>query len=821
MIVYRERLGTFINQCGINGTSACVIADEVAKQMSLHGINYYDQSQYRAWYNSLPEVARALHNSRVNCDVDVAIEYKIQQSRDRIDFLICGDGADGSNNLVVVELKQWSDVTPCNKDGFVHTNGGHGVGDYWHPSYQAVNYSNILINFNEYIRKNDVQLPACAYLHNMDKGYRVTLDDSKRFPLVKAAPVFYKGDAQKLGEFIFRFIKKPNHTLLYEIENSRIVPSKLLANMLAESLKGNDFFSYDEAQATSVSQIVATVEEALYYNQKKTIIIRGGAGTGKSVVAMNVLGQLINGKKGKERRNAIYCTANASPRNLYTQQLVKGQFRKNVIKELMKYPTVFLNTAANFYDCALLDEAHRLFDFKGGVGMSKEQHILDSIIEATRVSVFFIDEDQAVTTTDYATIDIIRETARRHRSEVIEGPELELKTQFRVTGGESYISFIKSFLGYNHDVSFYLRDHYDFRVFKKASEMREAIRERDREYATASESGKCRIVAGYTYEWVSKRDDRGSNNYDIVLDGGEYKAKWNLGTGGAGYSWANDPESIDEVGCVHTCQGIDLNYCGVIIGKDMVYRDGKICWQPHMEANSDRNSGIKRAPKEIAEKLLRNTYHVLLTRGMLGTYVYCEDEALGEYLASLVHDKPAILQEKPKQTESTPVVHEVKKDKFDPTGCLTVPVYGDIAAGYGVIMNQRPDGFILTPRYDMPRYNPGKYFWLQISGDSMVDAEIYNGDYVLIRTMGNPRGDVRDGDIVAFQIYGDSATLKTLYRDGNDIILHPENKDYHDIVITEDELATGEARMIGKMMDILHYEESEERFLENDEYDDE
>ncbi len=790
MIVYRELAHTFINQCLTDGSSALKIGDIISKEMRLKGINYFDESQVTAWNNSLPEIAKVLNDGAINKEVDVAVEYKIQQSRDRIDFLVCGNDDNGNKNVVVIELKQWSTVSPSGKQAFVHTFGGHGEGDYWHPSYQAINYTNILYNFNEYIRNNSVRLPACSFLHNMDRNNEVLLGDVIRFPLVQESPVFYCGDEEKLGSFIKKFISQPNHRLIYEIEDSRIIPSKLLANMLAEAIQGNDFFSYDEAQATSVAEIIQAVQDAHYFNQKKTIIIKGGAGTGKSVVAINVLGQLVNGKK---RMNAVYSTPNASPRYLYTEQLIKNDFNKNIIKALFVYPTVFLHAAEDFYDCALIDEAHRVFDFKGGVGMSKREHILESIIKTSKVSVFFIDPDQAVTTTDYATIENIKQTAYKFHSEVIEKPELELKTQFRVTGGEEYISFIKSFLGYNNDITAYYPKNYDFKVFDTATELRDAIREKDRIYGTDSQSGKCRLVAGYTYEWISKGENREGTTYDIVLDNGKFQAKWNLKCSevGAQYSWVNDPESVEEVGCIHTCQGIDLNYCGVIIGKDMIFRDGKVLFNKGATAKTDKNSGIKKADDALAVKLLRNTYNVLLTRGMLGTYVYCEDEALREHLASMVLEN-----EQPEE--------EQEENIIDFSDFIQLPILGNIAAGSGLIMDESIEGNLLTPKAYINSKEYGKYFWLRVSGESMVEAEIYNGDYALIRRMSNPKSDVHYGDIVAFQIRGEDATLKTYYPGKNEIILHPENEIFDDIHVSYQDLYLGEAQIIGKMITCIH-----------------
>ena len=641
MIIYRESVGKFISQC-LDGSAALDIGSVISNQMRMNGINYFGESQVNAWNASLPEMAKVLKESDTDQDIDVAVEYKLVQSRDRIDFLICGNDEKEKENVVVIELKQWSQARPTGKQYFVNTFGGGGEGDYWHPSYQAYNYSQILINFNEYVRDKKVTFSSCSYLHNMSSGNSVLLDDTKRYPLVEMVPVFYHGQTGKLGEYIKKHVRKPNKALLYQIEDSRIVPSKFLAKMLADSINGNPFFSYDEAQATAVSSIVETAVDSAKYGGKRTIIIKGGAGTGKSVVAINALGQVINNKEAGRRLNAVYVTANAAPRNLYTEELVSGEFTKEIIKGLFKYPTVFCRCGENAYDCALIDEAHRIFDFKGGVGIKKGTYVLDEIIRASKVAVFFIDSDQAVTRTDFATIERIRDAAERMHSKVIEGTELELKTQFRLTGGEQYTSFVRTILGYDNDVTSYRPEKYDFRVFDSAKEMHQAIIEKDKQFNNnGTVSGKCRVVAGYTYEWVSKGQERNGSDFDIIFAEGNYRAKWNLRCKGLpnDYSWLNDPSSVNEVGCIHTCQGLDMNYCGVIIGKDLQYRSGELVYCKNQIAKSDLNSGIRTANDDTAAKLIRNTYYVLLTRGMLGTFVYCEDESLREHIKSVLNSK--------------------------------------------------------------------------------------------------------------------------------------------------------------------------------------
>lgn len=649
MIVYHETARNFIDTCSIlNANGECLqISNEIATAMRNAGISGFGTSQENAWKRSLPFVARALNKAAIDKDVKVAIEYKINQQKTRIDFIVYGLDDKGSKNVIIVELKQWSTASSSKKPEYVFANVSRGVfEDHWHPSYQAKNYANSIWNFNVYVRNEPVNLYSCSYLHNMDNGNASFMEDLDTFPLVESSPCFLEDDANKLIEFIEKYVKHPSSDMLYRIENSNLIPSDLLAHMLRDALKGNDFFSYDEAQRNAVSTIIQEVNDAKFYGNKATIIVKGGAGTGKSVVAINTLGQLLNPKKGKPL-NCAYFTANGAPRYLYAEQLIQDDYKKKDIKVLFKHPQVLDKCKENEFDCGLFDEAHRIFDFKGGTGLTHNSHIMEKTIKGCQVSVFFIDEDQTVTEHDYATIDIIKDIAYKYHSRVIMGPELELTSQFRCLGGETYTSFIKSLLKFNNEnLKFNASaNKYEFKVFDSPKEMFELIKKKDLEEQESiclknhrlindgSFSGKCRMLAGYTHDWISKGEDRTGPSFDFEYDDG-YKAKWNLFKSGD-YSWANDPQSIDEIGCIHTCQGLDLNYCGVIIGKDLTYENGNIVINTETHPTKDK-AFCKKTDRNLVKKIIRNTYYVLLTRGIKGCYVYCEDKALNEYIKSLI-----------------------------------------------------------------------------------------------------------------------------------------------------------------------------------------
>lgn len=615
MIIYEDYLGKFINQCYEN-----TIVNIIKENMIKKGYNVGGKKEIDSWNNSLPVLAKALNDDSISKDINVAIEYKIDMTNNRIDFLLYGRDENDINNLIIMELKQWSSVKDSNKPNFIYAFGGGGHKDYLHPSYQAYRYGNILKGFNEYVQDNDVIINSCSYMHNLKKLYEDTISNNYRYPFIEKSPVFLESDEEKLRQFVKRYIKRSYSKLLYQIDNSRIRPSNDFSHLMYDALKGQPIFTLDDEQAYSVSTIISETNSALEHNKRRTIIIKGGPGSGKSIVAINAMGQLIHPQDGSKPKNVCYCTTNFTPRTLFKELLINNDYRKSAIKELFKPLATFSHASEFDYDCILLDEAHRAFQWKFGQGIKKDIDMIDKVFYASRINVFFIDEDQIVTKNDYLTIERIKEYAKKYNSEIIETEELCLYSQFRCLGGNYYIDFIDSLLGYRDSVSKYNNPNYEFKVFDSACSLWEAIKEKQTHFV------KTRLLAGYTHNWLSKDDD---SLFDFILDDGNFKMKWNKKVD---WSYINDPEQEDRVGCIHTIQGVDMDYAGVIIGKDLVYRNGKIIFNQMENAITDTASGIRKALPLDAAKMIRNTYKVLLTRAIYGTYVYCEDEELSKYI---------------------------------------------------------------------------------------------------------------------------------------------------------------------------------------------
>ncbi|HBM70637.1 MAG TPA: hypothetical protein DD377_04670, partial [Firmicutes bacterium] len=279
-IVYQETLQTFIDQCLVSKN----IASKVREGMFNAGYSFVMPNWETSWNNSLPEIAKVLKVSNVDKDVDVAVEYRLKNSLERLDFLIYGLGSNNKKNMVIVELKQWSQVEVTSSMNKVHTMVAKGhFEDHFHPSYQALNYAGQLKAFNEYVQNEKMGIESCSYCHYMDNGFETIMDDIKLFPFVDSSPSFLENDGEKLRTFIEKYVSKKCHNILYEINKARTIPSDDFASLVKEALKGNQMYTLDFSQQTALSTIVDTVRECIYYDQKKTIIVKGGAGTGKSI----------------------------------------------------------------------------------------------------------------------------------------------------------------------------------------------------------------------------------------------------------------------------------------------------------------------------------------------------------------------------------------------------------------------------------------------------------------------------------------------------------------------------------------------------------
>lgn len=614
MIVYKSNKKDFLKDA--SNSIEDIISNKVQEALNIH--TKKDGSEYNSWRNSLGNAMyHVMNTDKIPDDAGVAIEYSIQRTKNRVDFIITGKNENGNDNLIIIELKQWTDVQMVDKDAMVKTFFKQGYKEVIHPSYQAWSYASLLFDFNEVVYKENIGLSPCAYLHNYDDNNILSNDFYGYY--IEKAPLFFKSDKEKLQDFISKYIKYgDNKDVLYRIENGEIRPSKNLADRLSSMIKGNIEFIMIDDQKIIYEEALDLAKKS-NANNKNILIVEGGPGTGKSVIAINLLVGMTN-----LGLNSRYITKNAAPRAVFESKLT-GVLTKTSISNMFTSSGAYIGCESNKFDALIIDEAHRLNE-KSGIFKNLGENQIKEIMEASKFSVFFIDEDQKVTWNDIGNKEEIERWANKLNIKI---HNLKLESQFRCNGSDGYLSWLNNVLQIKETANLDLKGiNYDFKVFDSPEDLRKTIFEKN------LINNKSRIVAGYCWDWVSKKD---KNLYDIELKDYNFRMKWNLESDGN--TWIISEKSVSEIGCIHTCQGLELDYIGVIIGEDLIIRDGMIITQPNKRAKTDKSlNGYKRdlkTNKEEANKkadaIIKNTYRTLMTRGMKGCFIYCVDKETNEY----------------------------------------------------------------------------------------------------------------------------------------------------------------------------------------------
>lgn len=355
MIVYENTLNDFINDVVLNE-----ISDKILSLMKENHLSGGSSSEVKSWNNSLHFMKDVLDTPTIPKDCNVAIEYNIPQTSKRVDFMIVGKDDNNDDHIIIVELKQWAKV---NKQDDIsnHTviSDLFGNKPTAHPSYQAYSYKSLLLNYCDNLGMSYNQLNPCAYLHNMSDEYRNILEDDIYKDWIEEAPVFLKSDVIKLRKFIEQYIKAKSNdgSLLYKIDYGRIKPQKSLQDSLDSMLCGNEEFKMIDDQVVAFDVIMKAISDAQKDSRKHVVIVSGGPGTGKSVLAVNVLAKTII----EYGLNASYITKNSAPRNCYKKLLSKGNSKKSVDLDMVfKTPHSLPGIPNNGIDVGIYDEAHRM-----------------------------------------------------------------------------------------------------------------------------------------------------------------------------------------------------------------------------------------------------------------------------------------------------------------------------------------------------------------------------------------------------------------------------------------------------------------------------
>jgi len=615
-----------------SGSSTDFVSDSVhnriAEKLRDAFFQYFRYSpspaEINSWRNSLRAMAQVLDFAGLK-DHGVLLEYQLPLTSKRLDCLVAGKGEDTRDQAVIVELKQWDRSLPSDGENEVLTWVGGSEREMLHPSVQVGQYTRYLQDNHTAFHGGDdpVSLHGCAYLHN----YNVQAGDPLLAPKFATSlsefPVFSERQVDSLANYLGAHLRGGGGMgTLRRIEASEYAPSKKLLDHVAKVIRGNPVYTLLDEQLVVFDKVLAVARAGLSSGQKSVILVKGGPGTGKSVIAINLMAALL-----EEEFNAQYATGSKA----FTETLRKIIGTRGSAQ--FKYFNSYTDIEPNAIDVLVADESHRIRATSANRFTPKsarsDQPQIQQLLKASRLGVYFVDDHQVVRPNEIGSVDYIRSHAIDEGCKVW---EYELEAQFRCNGSDAFVNWINNTLGIRRtaNVIWDLHEEFDFRIYDDPLSLESAIRERSAQGHTA------RMVAGFCWDW-SMPDKDGYLLDDVVI--GDYRRPWDakyeakkLAPGIPKASlWAYDPNGINQVGCVYTAQGFEFDYVGVIFGPDLVYDPKAGEWRGVPAKSADRM--VKRA-KESFVDLVKNTYRVLLSRGMRGCYVHFMDENTSNFFRS-------------------------------------------------------------------------------------------------------------------------------------------------------------------------------------------
>ncbi len=583
-------------------------------------------SEIRSWRSSLRAVKDVFEISGFK-DHGICLEYQLPLSSKRLDCMICGRDAVGRDNSVIIELKQWESAQTSEVSEHVMTWIGGGNRDVLHPSVQVGQYKLYLEdNHTAFFENDPVVLNACSYIHNYVPTDKDALFAQQYSSYIKSFPVFCERDIKILSSFLKKKLDRGNGMpVLKRIQESKYGPSRRLLSEIVKVVKENKRYILLDDQFLAFDKVMNLVKRGVNEKRKHIVIVNGGPGTGKSVIAINLLGELS--RLGK---NAQYATGSKA----FTQTLRKSLGA--TASSQAKYFNSYMNAPFNSIDVLIADESHRI-RVNSNNRFTKKEHRsaipqIEELINVAKVPVFFIDDRQNVRPGEIGSSSYIRENAQRLDCDV---HEYQLDIQFRCQGSDKFVQWVNNTLGVKKTSSAIWdpkNSEFDFQIVKSPDELYKKIKEKNDE-----EPNSARLVAGFCWKWSDPNPD-GTLVKDVVI--GDFAMTWEgKETGRLAPSvppaslWPFDPRAVDQIGSIYTIQGFEFDYVGVIIGKDILYNFETNKWEGHPENSAD--SVVKRAGDKFID-LVKNSYRVLLSRAMKGCYVYFLDKETEKFVRSRI-----------------------------------------------------------------------------------------------------------------------------------------------------------------------------------------
>jgi len=617
------------------GTSQQFISDTIQNQIAdklktafFANFRYYPSpAELNSWRNSLRAISQVFQYADL-MDHGVILEYQLPLTSCRLDCMIMGRDSDETDNAVIIELKQWDKCKDANGENEVITRLGFGEREVLHPSAQVGQYKMFLQDGHSAFYEGDspVSLFACSYLHNYSFVSDDVLLSPKFASLIEEFPLFSADDVDPLKDYLSTKLNRGlGIDVLRRIEEGQYRPSKKLMDHVGNMIKGNPEYILLDEQLVVYDKVMACAKTGFHDKQKRLIIIKGGPGTGKSVIAINLMADLL-----LKDYNAHYATGSRA----FTMTLRKIIGSRGSIQ--FKYFNSYIHAERDAVDVLICDESHRLRKtsqsrYTPKVDRSATPQIQE-LINSSKVSVFFIDEDQVVRPGEIGSVDYIKQNAAANDCSIY---EYELEAQFRCSGSDAFVNWVNNTLGIHKtaNVIWTGEKNFEFLIFDSLESLEDAIKQK------VSEGYKARMTAGFCWEWSKKPNPDGTLHEDVVIEG--FRRPWNARPEATRLAkgipkatlWAHDPNGVNQIGCIYTAQGFEFDYVGVIFGDDLTYDLDEQSWIGHPENSGDP---VVRRSKDQFIDLIKNTYRVLLSRGLKGCYVYFMDKDTERFFKSRI-----------------------------------------------------------------------------------------------------------------------------------------------------------------------------------------
>lgn len=621
MLIYEGSIKRFFDDVRENRISD-VMAEAFASKLGRRP----GFSEVNSWQNSLSRVKDLIEIAELN-DNMIVLEYEVPYNQSRIDCLMFGKDSSENSNVVLIELKQWTKVKAVEDEGnFVETYTGGSTKLVAHPSQQVEGYQNYLKNFiTEFDSPTPMILFSCSYCHNYSKKGNDGLFDPIYSTLITDFPVYTKEDVRPLAAKIKELLASGAGLEVFNrFMQSPLKPSQKLLENVSKIVKNEAVFSLLNEQLVAKNLIWAKVKKADRTKAKSVIIIHGGPGTGKSVIAINILAQAAYARK------IFFYGCKSKPFIQGLKKLV-GKNAKMFFSNLYRFLPSKMKE--DELDLLLIDEAHRIektSNFRHTRKIDRtDMPQIDQLIRCSKTSVFFIDDKQFVRSQEIGNSQLIKSSAEKFGCTI---SEVELLTQYRCMGSNDYLLWLESVLGHSNQKRILQKNEiFDFKIFGSPQEIYNIICEKEKQKPNSA-----RMVAGFCWPWSKALDENGEFVKDVKI--GDFEMPWETPDGITPpkgyvrwYEWAYKTNGIKQIGCIYTAQGFEFDYIGVIIGNDLTYSKDKDSLSADINATKDstlrKNSGN-------FEDHVKNIYRVLLSRGMNGCYVYFENKETERFFKS-------------------------------------------------------------------------------------------------------------------------------------------------------------------------------------------